>query len=179
MFGKRVSATVSGYCYRFPHHLSNKVKGLVFIDCSLMIIICIRSVHGWSQRVNRKPPKPWPTASRYAPTSALPASSALPATYKSWVWLLPWPLSWSANTPSHWYTISTKHVYFTMNQNHQTSRFMICRNTPLLDGPHPVSLPAGQATAAKFPRFSSSTQQGQSSSRTHSAYHIHSIKVVE
>ncbi|CAB1319918.1 unnamed protein product [Coregonus sp. 'balchen'] len=50
---------------------------------------------------------------------------------------------------------------------------------------HPVTqLTVGQATAAKFPR-SSSSQQGQgpssskSSSRTHSAYHIHSIKVVE
>ncbi|CDQ62722.1 unnamed protein product [Oncorhynchus mykiss] len=49
---------------------------------------------------------------------------------------------------------------------------------------HPVTqLTVGQATAAKFPR--SSSQQGQgpysskSSSRTHSAYHVHSIKVVE
>ncbi|XP_010874776.3 centrosomal protein POC5 isoform X1 [Esox lucius] len=50
---------------------------------------------------------------------------------------------------------------------------------------HPVTqLTVGQATAAKFPRSSSSQQaQGpsssKSSSRTNAAYHIHSIKVVD
>ncbi|KAJ8005729.1 hypothetical protein DPEC_G00120930 [Dallia pectoralis] len=50
---------------------------------------------------------------------------------------------------------------------------------------HPVTqLTIGQATASKFPRSSSSTQgqvlsSNRSSSRTNTAYHTHSIKVVD
>ena len=50
-----------------------------------------------------------------------------------------------APTPCHTGTPSASNMsIFTMNQNHQTSRFMICRNTPSLDRPHPVSLSLSQ-----------------------------------